>query len=256
MFMPRLCLVLPIAERAQLTDVAASGRTPQRIAVRAQLLLWLADHVRPSEIARRLRISRNHVHYWVARYVEAGVGGVLKDAPRPGRRKRLTPARIEAIVTATLTTTPPGATHWSTRTMARAGKMSEKTVRNIWHQQGLQPHRVTRFKLSTDPHFVDKLRDVMGLYLHPPDHAVVFCVDEKSGIQALDRTQPVLPLRPASPRARRTTTAAMAPRVSSPPCGCSTGWCSATVKPSATRWASSGFSIRSTRSRPRTRRFT
>lgn len=203
MFLPRLCVVLPAADRAQLTDVALSGRTPQKVAIRAQLLLWLADHVRPTEIARRLRISRNHVHYWVTRYVEQGVGGVLTDAPRPGRRKRLTPDRIEAIVTATLTTTPPGATHWSTRTMARAQDVGETTVRTIWHQHGLQPHRLTRFKLSTDPHFVDKLRDVVGLYLDPPAQAVVFCGDEKSGIQALDRTQPVLPLRPGLP-ARQT----------------------------------------------------
>ena len=203
MFMPRLCVCLPAADRAQLTDVAASGRTPQRVAIRAQLLLWVADHVGPAEIARRLRISRNHVHYWVTRYVEAGVGGVLKDAPRPGRRKHLTPARIEAIVTATLTTTPPDATHWSTRTMARAFAVGATTIRTIWHQHRLQPHRLTRFKFSTDPHFVDKLRDVVGLYLHPPEQAVVFCVDEKSGIQALDRTQPELPLRPGLP-ARQT----------------------------------------------------
>jgi len=203
MFMPRLCVALPAADRAQLTDVATSGRTPQKVAIRAQLLLWLADHVRPTEVARRLRISRNHVHYWLTRYVELGVGGVLKDAPRPGRRKRLTPDRIEAIVTATLTTTPPGATHWSTRTMARAQDVGETTVRTIWHQHGLQPHRLTRFKLSTDPHFVDKLRDVVGLYLDPPAQAVVFCVDEKSGIKALDRTQAVLPLRPGLP-ARQT----------------------------------------------------
>jgi transposase len=203
MFMPRLCVVVPAADRAQLTDVAASGRTPQKVAIRAQLLLWLADRVGPAEVARRLRISRNHVHYWLTRYVEQGVGGVLKDAPRPGRRKRLTPDRIAAIVTATLTTTPPGATHWSTRTMARAQAVGDTTVRTIWHQHGLQPHRLTRFKLSTDPHFVDKLRDVVGLYLDPPAQAVVFCVDEKSGIQALDRTQPMLPLRPGLP-ARQT----------------------------------------------------
>jgi len=199
MFMPRLCLMLPAADRAQLADVAANGNTAQKIAVRAQLLLWLADRCPPSEIARRLRLSRNHVHYWQERYVETGVGGVLKDAPRPGRRKRITPEEVAHIVNATLTTTPPGKTHWSTRTMARAQGVSEKTIRNIWHQHGLQPHRVTRFKLSKDPHFVAKLRDVVGLYLNPPEKAVVFCVDEKSGIQALDRTRPVLPLRPRIP---------------------------------------------------------
>jgi transposase len=198
MFEPRVCVVLPAADRAQLTDVASSGKTPQKIAIRAQLLVWLADRVGPAEVARRLRISRNHVHYWVQRYVAQGVSGVLTDAPRPGRRTRLTPERIAAIVTATLTP-PPSATHWSTRTMARAQDVSEKSIRNIWHQHGLQPHRTTRFKLSTDPQFVTKLRDVVGLYLDPPAQAVVFCVDEKSGIQALDRTQPVLPLRPGLP---------------------------------------------------------
>jgi transposase len=199
MFMPTLCVVLPPADRAQLADVVANGNTPQKLAVRAQILLMLADHVRPSHIATRLALSRNHVHYWVRRYLAQGVSGVLHDAPRPGRRKRITPEKVATIVNATLTTTPPAATQWSTRTMARAQDVSEKTIRNIWHQHGLQPHRVTRFKLSKDPHFVDKLRDVVGLYLNPPEKAVVFCIDEKSGIQALDRTRPVLPLRPGVP---------------------------------------------------------
>lgn len=199
MFMPRLCVVLPLADRAQLADVAANGNTPQKLAVRARILLRLADRERPSHIATDLRLSRNHVHYWLRRYVAQGVSGVLHDAPRPGRLKRITPEHVAAIVTATLHTKPPAATQWSTRTMARAHHVSEKTIRNIWHQHGLQPHRVTRFKLSKDPHFVDKLRDVVGLYLNPPEKAVVFCVDEKSGIQALDRTRPVLPLRPGIP---------------------------------------------------------
>ena len=188
MFAPKLCVVLPPADRAQLTDVVANGNTPQKLAVRARLMLLLADHRRPSHIARRLALSRNHVHYWMRRYLALGVSGVLRDAPRPGRRKRITAAQIADIVNATLTTTPPGKTHWSTRTMARAQKVSEKTIRNIWHQHGLQPHRVTRFKLSKDPHFVAKLRDLVGLYLNPPEKAVVFCIDEKSGIQARDRT--------------------------------------------------------------------
>lgn len=203
MFMPTLCVVLPPADRAQLMDIVANGNTPQKLAVRARIVLMLADRVRPSHIATRLTLSRNHVHYWLRRYLQLGVSGVLHDAPRPGRKKRITADQIAAIVNATLSTTPPNATQWSTRTMARAHGVSEKTVRNIWHQYRLQPHRVTRFKLSKDPHFVDKLRDVVGLYLNPPDKAVVFCVDEKSGIQALDRTRPVLPLRPGVP-ARQT----------------------------------------------------
>lgn len=199
MFMPMLCLVLPAPDRAQLRTLVANGNTPQKLAVRAQIMLMLADQVGPSQVAARLGLSRNHVHYWVRRYVALGVPGVMRDASRPGRKKCITPEQVAAIVNATLTTTPPGRTHWSTRTMARAHGVSEKTVRNIWHQHGLQPHRVTRFKLSKDPHFVDKLRDVVGLYLNPPEKAVVFCVDEKSGIQALDRTRPVLPLRPGVP---------------------------------------------------------
>jgi len=199
MFMPKVCVVLPPSVRAQFATLAAKGTTPQKLAIRARIMLMLADHVRPSHVATRLAISRNHVHYWVRRYVTQGVSGVVRDASRPGRKKRLTLARVAAIVNATLTTTPPGRTHWSTRSMARAQGVSEKTIRNIWHQHGLQPHRVTRFKLSKDPHFVDKLRDIVGLYLNPPEKAVVFCVDEKSGIQALDRTRPVLPLRPHIP---------------------------------------------------------
>ena len=199
MFTPTLCVVLPTCDRAQLRTIVANGNTPQKLAVRAQILLMLADQVRPSHVATRLEVSRNHVHYWVQRYVALGVPGVMRDASRPGRKKRITSEQIAAIVKATLTTTPPGRTQWSTRTMARAHGVSDKTIRNIWHQHGLQPHRVTRFKLSKDPHFVDKLRDVVGLYLNPPEKAVVFCMDEKSGIQALDRTRPVLPLRPGIP---------------------------------------------------------
>jgi len=199
MFSPMLCVMLPPTDRAQFTTIVSNGRTPQKVAVRERILLMLADRVRPSHIAARLALSRNHVHYWLRRYVAQGVSGVVRDASRPGRKKRISPAQVATIVHATLTTTPPGRTHWSTRTMARAQGVSEKTIRTIWHQHGLQPHRVTRFKLSKDPHFVDKLRDVVGLYLQPPEKAVVFCVDEKSGIQALDRTRPVLPLRPGVP---------------------------------------------------------
>jgi len=132
---------------------------------------------------------------WRQRYGEAGVDGLLKDAPRPGRKKRISPKKIEAIVNATLHTKPKNATHWSTRSMARAQGVSEATVRRIWNAHGLKPHREKTFKLSRDPEFVKKLRDVVGLYMNPPDKAMVLCVDEKSQIQALDRTQPALPMR-------------------------------------------------------------
>jgi len=199
MFTPTVCVVLPIADRAQLAQVVANGNTPQKLALRATVVLMLADQTRPSIVAERFGLSRNQVYLWMHRYLLGGVPGLLHDAARPGRRQRITPAHVAAIVEATLRTRPLAATHWSTRTMAHAQGVSEATVRRIWHQHGLQPHRVTRFKLSKDPHFVDKLRDVIGLYLNPPKKAVVFCVDEKSGIQALDRTRPVLPLRPGVP---------------------------------------------------------
>lgn len=199
MFSPTVCVVLPPADRAQLAQVVANGNTPQKLALRASVVMLLADQVRPSAIAERFRLSRNQIYLWTHRYLAAGVAGLLHDAPRPGRRKRITPAQVAAVVDATLHTRPPAATQWSTRTMAEAQEISEATVRRIWHQHGLQPHRVKRFKLSKDPQFVDKLRDVVGLYLNPPKKAVVFCVDEKSGIQALDRTRPVLPLQPGVP---------------------------------------------------------
>ncbi len=146
-------------------------------------------------LAQQLGVTRPTVLLWRRRYAEAGVGGLLKDAPRPGRKKRIASKKVEAIVNATLHTRPKDATHWSTRSMARAQGVSEATVRRIWDAHGLRPHRVRTFKLSRDPEFVDKLRDVVGLYLDPPDKALVLSVDEKSQIQALDRTQPALPMR-------------------------------------------------------------
>jgi DNA-binding CsgD family transcriptional regulator len=166
MFTPKLCVVVAPTDHAQLTALAADGSTAQKTATRARLLLMLGDRMGPSQIARRLGLSRNHMHYWVRRCVALGVPGIVRDATRPGRHKPLTPDTVATIVNATLTTTP-GATQRSTRTMARAQGASEKTIRNIWHQHGLQPHRVTPFKLSKDPHFVTKLRDVVGLYLKP-----------------------------------------------------------------------------------------
>jgi transposase len=199
MFMPTACLVLSPTDRAQLAQVVANGNSPQKLALRASVVLLLADGVRPSHVATRFGLSRNQVYLWTQRYLAAGVPGLLHDAPRPGRRKRITLAKVATIVEATVKTRPPAATHWSTRTMAKAQSVSETTVRRIWHQHRLQPHRVERFKFSKDPQFVDKLRDVVGLYLNPPEKAVVFCVDEKPSIQALDRTRPILPLQPGLP---------------------------------------------------------
>ena len=220
MFMPTACLVVPPADRAQLAQVVANGNTPQKLALRASVVLMLADRVRPSHVAERFGLSRNQIYLWTQRYLTAGVLGLLRDAPRPGRWKRITPAKVAAIVEATMKTRPPAATHWSTRTMAKAQGVSEATVRRIWHQHRLQPHRVERFKFSKDPQFVDKLRDVVGLDLNPPDKAVVFCVDENPSIQALDRTPPLLPLQPGRPerqthdyRRHGTTTLSAALRV-------------------------------------------
>ena len=199
MFIQRYCVYASPTEHAQLEQVARQGTTPQKVARRARMVLMLSHHESPSAVARTLHVSRMTVRLWANRFVTDGVPGVLRDASRPGRRKQLSPAKVQAIVDATLTTRPPAGTHWSSRSLAKAQDVSDGTIRKIWRQHGLQPHRVGRFKLSTDPHFVEKLRDVVGLYVNPPAKAVVFCVDEKSGIQALDRTHPVLPLRPGVP---------------------------------------------------------
>ena len=139
------------------------------------------------------------IRLWAQRYVAKGVEGLLRDATRPPGREPVSPERIATIVEMTLRTTPAHATHWTTRTMAKTAGISEAMVRRIWHQHGLQPHRVEHFKRSNDPRFVEKLRDIVGLYLLPPTKAVVFSVDEKSNIQALDRTRPVLALQPHVP---------------------------------------------------------
>jgi transposase len=196
-------LEVSAADQVALEALVGARRTPQKIVLRARIALGAAAGEANSELARSLGTSRPTVLLWRGRYAEAGIPGLLYDAPRPGRHPRISAAKVQAIVEATLQTTPRNATHWSTRTMARAQGISEATVRRIWHAHGLQPHRVETFKLSRDPAFVTKLRDIVGLYLNPPDKALVLCVDEKSQIQALDRTQPVLPLRPGVP-ARQT----------------------------------------------------
>jgi transposase len=154
-----------------------------------------ADGVTSQAIAEQLEISRPTVQLWRERFLALRVAGLEKDAPRPGRIPSIPATKIRAIVEATLRTTPPAATHWSTRTMAQAQGVSEATVRRIWKQHNLKPHLVKTFKLSRDKQFLEKLTDVVGLYLNPPDKALVLCVDEKSQIQALDRTQPGLPIK-------------------------------------------------------------
>ena len=199
MFIQRYCVYALPTEHAQLEQVARQGTTPQKVARRARMVLMLSHHESPSAVARTLHVSRMTVRLWANRFVTDGVPGVLRDASRPGRRKQLSPANVQAIVDATLTTRPPAGTHWRSRSLAKAQDVSDGTIRKIGRQHGRQPHRGGRFTLSTDPHVVEQLRDVVGLYVNPPAKAVVFCVDEKSGIQALDRTHPVLPLRPGVP---------------------------------------------------------
>ena len=196
-------ITLSIEEKDALTAWARGRSIPARLVQRARVIqMAAAGHLR-QDIARSLHISRPTVQLWRERFLALRLAGLEKDAPRPGRIPRLPAAKLRAIVEATLHTTPPQATHWSTRTMARAQGVSEATVRRIWKQHRLQPHRLENFKLSRDKNFLEKLQDVVGLYLNPPDKALVLCVDEKSQIQALDRTRPVLPLRPGVP-ARQT----------------------------------------------------
>jgi transposase len=186
-------------QRQELTKLAQGRNVAQKTALRARIILGASEGKANHRLAKELRVSRPTILLWRKRFQRAGVEGLRCDATRPGRRKRLSAERIAAIVEATLRTKPRDATQWSVRTMARAQRVSPYMVHRIWQAHGLKPHLVESFKLSTDPNFVAKLRDVVGLYLDPPDQALVLCVDEKSQIQALDRTQPLLPLRPGRP---------------------------------------------------------
>jgi transposase len=199
MWKPARALRVSEHDREVLEALLRSGKTAQRVVLRASIILGAARGEANNSLAKQLGVSRPTILLWRNRYMRAGVDGLLKDAPRPGRRKKLSAQKVETILAATLNTKPRDATHWSTRTMARTQRVSAATVQRIWQAHGLRPHRVKTFKLSRDPEFVSKLRDVVGLYLNPPEKAVVLCADEKSQIQALDRTRPVLPLRPGLP---------------------------------------------------------
>ena len=188
-------IVLTPDERARLEGYARSRSAAVRVAQRAQILLLAAGGKQDKEIAQELGIVASTVARWRHRFLAKSVPGIEKDAPRPGRKPAIPAAKVQDIVRKTTQETPPNATHWSSPSMARATGVSEATVRRIWHKHGLKPHRVKSFKLSNDPLFAEKLDDVVGLYLHPPEHALVLSLDEKSQIQALDRTQPGLPLK-------------------------------------------------------------
>jgi transposase len=194
-------LVLSGDERAELTSLAARRNTGQALALRARIVLRCATGVENRQVAADLRIDKTTVGKWRRRFVEHRMDG-LRDEPRSGTPRTIEDARIEAVIVRTLESVPADATHWSSRSMARACGLSVSTVQRIWRAFGLQPHRLETFKLSTDPDFVAKVRDVVGLYVSPPAHAIVLCVDEKSQIQALDRSQPMLPMRPGQPARR------------------------------------------------------
>jgi transposase len=192
-------IVLSEEERAQLEAWARRRTSAQALALRSRIVLLAGEGLTNTEIAQRLGISRPPVTKWRRRFAEHRLDG-LADEPRPGQPRKITDAQVEEVIVTTLETTPKDATHWSTRSMAREVGLNQSAVQRIWKAFGLQPHRQDSFKLSKDPLFIDKVRDVVGLYLNPPERAVVLCVDEKSQIQALDRTAPILPMLPGVPQ--------------------------------------------------------
>ena len=199
---PKAPLVLTDEERQTLQRWARRAKTAQALALRAKIVLACAERASNIEVARRLGVSRPTVTKWRGRFVRQRLEG-LSDEPRPGRPRTIADEQVEQVLTKTLEEPPPNNdTHWSTRSMARQVGMSQTAVSRIWRAFGLKPHLTQTWKLSTDPQFIDKVRDIVGLYLDPPAAALVLCVDEKSQIQALDRTAPVLPLLPGSPQRR------------------------------------------------------
>jgi transposase len=185
-------------ERAQLVAWSRRATSANALAVRSRIVLAAAEGMSTSAVARRLDVSVGTARRWRARFVGEGLDGLL-DEPRPGRPRTVADEQVEAVITRTLETTPKDATQWSTRSLAAELGMSQSAVSRIWRAFGLQPHRQDSWKLSRDPQFIDKVRDVVGLYLDPPEAAVVLCVDEKSQIQALDRTAPIFPMLPGTP---------------------------------------------------------
>ncbi len=192
-------LVLSDDERRVLEGWSRRRKTAQALALRSRIVLACAEQNSVSAVAGELGISRTTVGKWRSRFVAARLEG-LNDEPRPGRPRTISDERVERVITATLEQQPPGGdTHWSTRSMARQSGVSQSTVSRMWRAFGLKPHVIQTWKLSADPQFIDKVRDVAGLYLSPPEDALVLCVDEKSQIQALDRTAPCLPMLPTTP---------------------------------------------------------
>jgi transposase len=188
-------IVLSAEERATLTTWERGRSFPLRLTQRARIVTMAGDGISNQDIAREVGVSRPTVQLWRERFLALRIAGLEKDAPRPGRLPSIPESKVRAVIEATLQTKPPAATHWSVRTMAQAQDISPASVQRIWKQHNIKPHLIKTFKISRDKHFVEKLYDVVGLYLNPPDKSIVLCVDEKSQIQALDRTQPGLPLK-------------------------------------------------------------
>jgi len=184
------------ADQQEILESRARARSaPARSVERARIVLLAAAGWQDRQIAAKLKITSAKAARWRNRFLDGGLAALDKDAPRPGRTPIITPAKVQEVIRKTTREKPNNATHWSTRSMAAAAGLSEKSVRRIWHKHGLKPHLVRTFKVSNDPEFAQKLEAIVGLYLNPPEHAIVLCADEKSQIQALDRTQPGLPLK-------------------------------------------------------------
>ena len=192
---PKQPLIVAEEERERLESLAHRARSQALLARRARVVLACAEGLDNKAVAKRLRCSLGMVGKWRSRFLKARLEG-LYDEPRPGAPRKVSDDQVEKVVIQTLESTPRGQTHWSTRGLATASGLSRMTISRIWHAFGLQPHRADTFKLSPDPQLIENVRDIVGLYMNPPEHALVFCMDEKSQIQALDRTQPLLPLRP------------------------------------------------------------
>jgi transposase len=195
---PKARLIISPSERERLESWSRRRKTAQALALRARIVLRCASGMQNIDVAEQFGVSKQMVGKWRQRFIDRRIDGLL-DEPRPGTPRKITDEDIERVIVQTLETTPRDATHWSVRSMAKESGISRTTVHRIWRAFSLQPHRSETFKLSKDPLFVEKVRDIVGLYLDPPEKALVLCVDEKSQIQALDRTQPLLPMRLGQP---------------------------------------------------------
>jgi len=198
---PKVEIILSKDEREQLERWSRRPKTAQALAQRARIVLACAEGDSNDEVARRLKITTQTVGKWRRRFVAQRVQGLL-DEPRVGAPRKILDADVERVLTLTLESKPKDATHWSTRSMAQASGLTQTAVSRVWRAFALQPHRAETFKLSRDPQFIEKVRDIVGLYMNPPTRALVLCVDEKSQIQALDRTQPIFPMRPGQAERR------------------------------------------------------